>query len=79
MEESVFKNAMAAILLGDYCESDVKIIKEQLNSYSKEELNLKRKIEKERNNFIKNKEKQQSDLKSIRNNIKTIKNILKNI
>jgi hypothetical protein len=79
MEESVFKTALAAVSSGDYCESDVKIIKEQLNCYNKQEASLKRKIEKETHDFVKNKDKHQSDLKTIRSNIKTIKQILKTI
>jgi hypothetical protein len=79
MEESVFKTALAAISSGDYCESDVKVIKEQLNCYNKEELALKRKIEKETNDFVKNKDKHHSDLKTIRSNIKTLKHILKDL
>ena len=79
MEEVVFKTALASISSGDYCESDVKVIKEQLNSFNKEELSLRRQIEKETHDFVKNKEKHQSDLKAVRTNIKKIKNILNHI
>jgi hypothetical protein len=79
MEEVVFKTALASISSGDYCESDVKVIKEQLNSFNKQELSLRRQIEKETHDFVKNKEKHRSDLKAVRTNIKNIKNILNQI
>ena len=31
MEDAIFKTALAAVTSGDYCESDVKIIKEKKN------------------------------------------------
>ena len=79
MEDAIFKTALASISSGDYCESDVKVIKEQLNYFNKQELNLKRQIEKETHDFVKTKEKHQTDLKNIRSNIKTIRNILKDV
>lgn len=79
MEASVFKMALAAITSGEYCESDVKTLKEHLNQLNKQEISLKRKIEKETNNFVKNKDKNQTELKTLRKDIKSIKNILKKI
>ena len=29
MEEAIFKTALAAVTSGEYCESDIKVIKEQ--------------------------------------------------
>jgi uncharacterized protein YueI len=79
MEDAIFKTALSAIVSGDYCESDVKIVKAHLSSLNKEELSLKRKIEKETTEFVKNKDKHQNELKSIRGNIKDIRNVLKHV
>ena len=79
MEDVIFKTAIAAVTSGDYCESDVKVIKDHLNFLNKEELTLKRKIEKETNEFVKNKDKHQTELKNIRSDIKELKHILKHI
>ena len=57
MDEYIFKGAVAAISEGDYSQSDVKAIKEWLNSLSKKELSLRRKLEKSKNDFVKEKEK----------------------
>lgn len=77
MEEAIFKTALSAVISGDYCESDVKVIKSHLNFLNKQESTLKRTMEKETNDFVKNKDKHQTELKSIRNDIKNIKQILK--
>lgn len=77
MDESIFKGAVAAISEGDYSESDVKVIKEWLDSLNKKELSIRRKLEKSKNDFVKSKEKQNSELKSVRSEIKEIKMILK--
>ena len=79
MEEAIFKTALAAVTSGDYCESDVKVIKEQIKCLSKQERALKRKIEKDTNDFVKHKGKNQAELKTIRSDIKSLKNILKEI
>lgn len=77
MDESIFKGAVAAISNGDYSESDVKVVKEWLDSLSKKELSIRRKLEKSKNDFVKNKEKTNSELKLVRSEIKEIKTILK--
>lgn len=77
MDESIFKGAVAAISEGDYSESDVKVVKEWLDSLNKKELSIRRKLEKSKNDFVKSKEKQNSELKTVRNEIKEIKMILK--
>ena len=64
MEEAIFKTALAAVTSGEYCESDIKVIKEQIKCLSKQELTLKRKIEKDTNDFVKHKDK---NLKKARN------------
>ena len=79
MEEAIFKTALAAVTSGDYCESDIKVIKEQIKCLNKQELALKRKMEKDTNDFVKHKGKNQTELKIIRNDIKSLKNILKEI
>lgn len=77
MDESIFKMAVAAVSSGDYCESDIRIIKNELESLNRRELALKRQMEKSKNDFVKNKDKSNSELKTLRTNIKLIKNILK--
>lgn len=77
MEDAIFKTAVAAIASGDYCESDIKTIKDHLKFLNKQELTLKRQIEKETNEFVKNKDKHQTELKNIRNDIKELKHLLK--
>lgn len=79
MEDAIFKTAIAAVASGDYCESDIKTIKDHLKFLNKQELTLKRQIEKETNEFVKNKDKHQTELKNIRGNIKELKHLLKNI
>ena len=79
MEEAIFKTALAAVTSGEYCESDIKVIKEQIKCLNKQELALKRKMEKDTNDFVKHKGKNQTELKIIRNDIKSLKNILKEI
>jgi hypothetical protein len=54
MEDAIFKTAVAAVASGDYCESDIKIIKNYLNFLNKQESTLKRQMEKETNEFVKN-------------------------
>ena len=79
MEEAIFKTALASVTSGDYCESDIKVIKEQIKCRSKQELALKKKKKKDTNYFVKKKKKNQTELKIIRNDIKSLKNILKEI
>jgi flagellar basal body rod protein FlgB len=79
MEDVSFKTALAAVISDDYCESDVKTLKNHLRFLNDRERFLKKTIEKETTDFVKNKDKHQSELKIIRGDIKTIKNILKNV
>jgi hypothetical protein len=78
MDENIFKNAVAAISSGEYSIDDVKVTKMRLDELKKEETLIKRRIEQEKNAFVKNKDKSTSKLKKIRGEIRTIKNILKN-
>lgn len=79
MDESIFGPAVSAILAGEYCESDVKVLKEELGSLNKRELAIKRQMEKSKNEFVKNKDKFNNELKYVRREIKNLKNILKTI
>ena len=79
MEDVIFKAAVAAVTSGDYCESDIKAIKNHLNFLNKQEATLKRQMEKETNEFVKNKDKHQSELKNIRSDLKELKHLLKTI
>lgn len=73
----IFKKAVAAISEGDYSESDVKVVKEWLDSLNKKELSIRRKLEKSKNDFVKAKGKTNTELKTVRGDIKAIKEILK--
>lgn len=79
MEEGILNEAIAAILAGEFSENDAKIVKDRLNELSKKELAIKRKMEKDKNAFVKAKGKSNSELKSIRKDIKDLKIVLKNI
>ena len=79
MEDAIFKAAVAAVASKDYCESDIKAIKNHLNFLNKQEATLKRQMEKETNEFVKNKDKHQTELKNIRSDIKELKHLLKTI
>ena len=79
MDESVFRTAIMAISSGEYSENDVKHAKLCLDELSQKELSIKRKMEKSKNEFVKNKGKTSNELKTIRADIKSVKNILKNI
>ena len=70
MEEAIFKTALAAVTSGEYCESALNVMKEQIKCLSKQEIALKRKIEKDNNDFVKHKDKNQANLKTIRSDIK---------
>ena len=67
MEDAIFKAAVAAVASGDYCENDIKAIKNHLNFLNKQEATLKRQMEKETNEFVKN-----SDIKELKHLLKTI-------
>lgn len=71
--------AIAAIGLGDYCEADIRLIKEHLSHLNKQESTIRRQMERDTNEFVKNKGKKQHELKIIRNDIKELKNLLKAI
>lgn len=77
MDEAIFKTALSAISSGEYSEADVRTVKEWLESLNKKELAIKRKLEQNKNEFVKTKGKTNSELKTIRSDIKSIKNILK--
>jgi len=77
MDEAIFKTALSAISSGDYSDADISTVKEWLDALNKKELAIKRKLEQNKNEFVKNKGKTNSELKLIRSDIKMIKNILK--
>ena len=79
METSLFENALHAIASGNYTREDVKNIKNYLNHLLKKEVKLKVQMDDLTSNFNKDKNKLKSELKSNQNNIKQVKNILKNI
>ena len=73
----IYKTALAAVTSGEYCESDIKVLKEQVYDYNKKESTIRRQMERDTNEFVRNKGKSQSELKNIRTYIKELKNILK--
>ena len=77
MDEMIFKTALSAVSSGEYGEADVKVVKQWLEVLNRRESAIKRQIEKNKNEFVKNKGKTNSELKNIRTDIKHIKNILK--
>lgn len=77
MDEAIFKTALSAISSGDYSDADIRTVKEWLDALNKKELAIKRKLEQNKNEFVKNKGKTNSELKTVRSDIKSIKNILK--
>lgn len=77
MDEAIFRTALSAISSGDYSDADVRTVKEWLETLNKKELAIKRKLEQNKNEFVKKKGKTNSELKTIRSDIKSIKNILK--
>ena len=76
---NVYKTALAAVTSGDYCENDIQVLKEQLNDYNRQESTIRRQMERDTNEFVRNKGKSQAELKNIRTYIKELKNILKAI
>lgn len=77
MDEMIFKTALSAVSSGEYGEADVKVVKQWLEVLNRRESAIKRQIEKNKNEFVRNKGKTNSELKNIRTDIKHIKNILK--
>ena len=79
METSLFENALHDIADGNYTREDIKNIKNYLNHLLKKEVKLKVQMDDLTTKFNKDKNKLKSELKSNQNNIKQVKNILKNI
>ena len=79
MYVAIFRTAFAAISSGEYSDADVSIVRQWLEELNKKEATMKRKIEKNKNEFVKTKDKSNSELKLIKTDIKAIKNILKAI
>lgn len=79
MDESIFKTAFLAISSGEYGEDDVVVTKKWLDELNKKELSIKRKMEQSRNEFSKKKNKTETELKTVRRDIKQIQSILKTI
>ena len=69
--------AIAAVTSDEYSDGDIKVIKAQINRLNKEEASIKKKMEKEALQFVKNKGKNQTELNHIRNSIKELRHILR--
>ena len=79
MDETIFKTALAAIASENYNNSDVKTVSSWLVLLNKEEISLKRQMEREKKEFLKNQNKSDSVLRQIRKNISQVKSILKKV
>lgn len=78
MNESTFKTALSAISSDEYGTDDIKAVKKWLEELKSKESAVKRRLEQDKNNYVKKKEKTSSELREIRGKIKSINNILKN-
>lgn len=79
MDETIFKTALAAIASENYNNSDVKTVSSWLVLLNKEEISLKRQMEREKKEFLKNQNKSDSVLRQIRKNISQVKSILRKV
>lgn len=79
MDETIFKTALAAIASENYNNSDVKTISSWLVLLNKEEINLKKQMERDKKEFLKNQNKSDSVLRQIRKNISQVKSILRKV
>lgn len=79
METSLFEDAVYSIANNEYTQKDIKEIKKYLNELIKEEVKLKIKIDDLTSNFLKEKNKIKSDIKTNQTKIKQIKGLLKKI
>ena len=76
MDESLFKESLAAIMDGEYTENDKKTVNEWLSELLEEENKIKRQIEKNKRDFLKKKDKLTIELNRIKGEIKDIKRII---
>ena len=60
MDEMIFKTALSAVSSGEYGEADVKVVKQWLEVLNRRESAIKRQIEKNKNEFVRNKGKTNS-------------------
>lgn len=79
METSLFEDAVYSIANNEYTQKDIKEIKKYLNELIKEEVKLKIKIDDLTSNFLKEKNKIKSDIKTNQTKIKQIKGLLRKI
>lgn len=79
MDETIFKTALAAIASENYDNSDVKTVSSWLVLLNKEEINLKKQMERDKKEFLKNQNKSDSVLRQIRKNISQVKSILRKV
>ena len=78
MENHALQVAIAAVISDDYSESDVRTIRHEIEILNREERSLKRHMERETNQFVRNKDRNQSNLRRIRNAIKELKLLIRN-
>ena len=78
MNENPYSEDIAAILQGDFSNENVKAVKQCVNSLIKKEKALIRQMEKNKNDYVRKKEKASFELEHIKKEIKELKKILRN-
>lgn len=77
MDETVFKDALAAIIEGDGGDNEKKVVKEWMRELDKEEATLKRQLDKNKRDFIKKRDTLISRLNQLKSDVKYLKSILR--
>lgn len=77
MDETVFKDALAAIIEGEGGENERKVVKEWMSRLGKEEADLKRQLDKNKRDFIKKRDTLVSRLNQLKSDVKYLKSILR--
>ena len=77
MDETVFKDALAAIIEGDGGDNEKKVVKEWMRELDKEEATLKKQLDKNKRDFIKKRDTLISRLNQLKSDVKYLKSILR--
>lgn len=77
MENHALQVAIAAVVSDEFSESDVRTIRHEIENLNREEHTLRRRMERETNQFVRNKDRNQSNLRRIRNAIRELKLLIK--
>lgn len=77
MENHALQVAIAAVVSDEFSESDVRTIRHEIEILNREEHSLRRRMERDTNQFVRNKDRNQSNLRRIRNAIRELKLLIK--